>query len=85
MFGNSLKIFYFILILFFLYLVSSTYFSTKNITLTNKKYNETQEKQEYDTSSIPLIKNDTNNVIIYSSDEIFENKIKKRKVWELLK
>jgi len=31
------------------------------------------------------LENDTNDVIIYNSSEFLEKKIKKRKIWELLK
>jgi len=36
-------------------------------------------------SIIPILENDTNDVITYNSSEFLEKKIKKRKFWELLK
>ncbi len=36
-------------------------------------------------SNLPILENDTNDVITYNSSEFLEKKIKKRKFWELLK
>ncbi len=86
MLRNSLKIFYFIIIVLFLYFVVLTYFSEKNI-LKIQKIN-INKKTKYETkkdSGLLLLENDTNNIIIYNSEQIIEKKVKKRKVWELLK
>lgn len=85
MFNNSIKIFYFILISLFLYLILSTYFSKDNILKNSdisKKINIILSDKSKD---LKILKNDTNNVIIYNSENVTNDRIKKRKIWELLK
>lgn len=85
MFNNSIKILYFILISLFLYLILSTYFSKDNILKNSdisKKFNIILSDKSKD---LKILKNDTNNVIIYNSENVTNNRIKKRKIWELLK
>ncbi len=85
MLNNSLKVFYFIFIIIFLYFVISIYFSKDNsISIQNKILNSTNESK-IDTRNLPYLKNDTKNVITYNSDNLIEKKIKKRKIWDLLK
>ena len=85
MFNNSVKILYFILISLFLYLILSTYFSKDNILKNSdisKKFNIILSDKSKD---LKILKNDTNNVIIYNSENVTNDRIKKRKIWELLK
>lgn len=85
MFNNSIKILYFILISLFLYLILSTYFSKDNILKNSdisKKLNIILNDKPKD---LKILKNDTNNVIIYNSENVTNDRIKKRKIWELLK
>ena len=85
MFNNSIKILYFILISLFLYLILSTYFSKDNILKDSdisKKINIILSDKSKD---LKILKNDTNNVIIYNSENVTNDRIKKRKIWELLK
>ena len=85
MFNNSIKIFYFILISLFLYLILSTYFSKDNILKNSdisKKFNIILSDKSKD---LKILKNDTNNVIIYNFENVTNDRIKKRKIWELLK
>tara|TARA_Y100000996_G_C22479959_1_gene625740 strand:+ start:697 stop:954 length:258 start_codon:yes stop_codon:yes gene_type:complete len=85
MFNNSIKILYFILISLFLYLILSTYFSKDNILKNSdisKKINIILSDKSKD---LKILKNDTNNVIIYNSENVTNDRIKKRKIWELLK
>ena len=37
------------------------------------------------SKDLKILKNDTNNVIIYNSENVTNDRIKKRKIWELLK
>ncbi len=68
----------------FIFLITKHYFSEQNLILTNKSrssYSLTLRKYE---NNLPLLKNDTNNIIIYIDDlEEFKNKRKKR-IWENL-
>ena len=79
-----INIFFLISFITFIFLVTKYYFSEQNLILTNKSrssYSLTLRKYE---NNLPLLKNDTNNIIIYIDDlEEFKNKRKKR-IWENL-
>ena len=84
MLNSSLKIFYFILILLFFYFVLSTYFSKNNTSKIASKILNIEEKSKTQSYDLPIVKNDTDNIIIYKNDlEEFKKKRKKR-VWEKL-
>ena len=85
MLNSSLKIFYFILIILFFYIVLFTYFSKNNILKIENKILDVQRKLATQSYDLPIVNNDTNNLIIYNSEEVIEKKIKKRKFWKLLK
>ena len=85
MLNSSLKIFYFILIILFFYIVLFTYFSKNNILKIENKILDEKRKSVIQSYDLPIVKNDTNNIIVYNSEEFIEKKIKKRKFWELLK
>ena len=85
MLNSSLKIFYFILIILFFYIVLLTYFSKNNILKIENKILDEKRKSVTQSYDLPIVKNDTNNIIVYNSEEVIEKKIKKRKFWELLK
>ena len=72
------------ILLIFIFSVIKYYFSEQNSILTNKSrssYSLTLNEYE---SNLPLLKNDTNNIIIYIDDlEKYKNKRKKR-IWENL-
>jgi len=85
MLNNSLKIFYFILVNIFFYFVLSTYFSKMNISKVENKIFSIKKNVEKKSYNLPIVKNDTDNIIVYNSEELIEKKIKKRKIWELLK
>tara|TARA_Y100000590_G_C15460288_1_gene916213 strand:- start:347 stop:610 length:264 start_codon:yes stop_codon:yes gene_type:complete len=84
MFKKSINIFFLIFFFTFIFIIIKHYFSEQNLILTNKSrssYHLTLNKYE---NSLPLLKNDTNNVIIYKTElEEFKNKRKKRP-WEKL-
>ena len=85
MFKEIYKVIYFIIILLFVYLLFAIYFSEENIKKIKKnRVNIENSFKEY-LSNLPILENDTNDVIIYNSSEFLEKKIKKRKFWELLK
>ena len=79
-----INIFFLISFITFIFLVTKYYFSEQNIILINKSrssYSLMLSKYEI---NLPLLKNDTNNIIIYIDDlEEFKNKRKKR-IWENL-
>jgi len=84
MFKKITNIFFLISFFIFIFLVTKYYFSEQNLIFTNKSrslYSLTLNKY---ANNLPLLKNDTNNIIIYINDlEEFKNKRKKR-FWEKL-
>ena len=76
----------FFLLLFFslIFLASRHYFSEQNIIYTNKSRSSYALKTNKEDSNLPVLKNDTDNIIVYKSDlEEFQKKRKKR-IWEEL-
>ena len=68
----------------FTFLLTKYYFSEQNIIFTNKSRSSYLQKLSNGKNNLPLLKNDTNNVIVYINDlEDFKNKRKKR-LWEKL-
>ena len=85
MFKEIYKVIYFIIILLFVYLLFPIYFSEENIKKIKKNRVNIENSFKDYLSNLPILENDTNDVIIYNSSEFLEKKIKKRKFWELLK
>ena len=85
MFKEIYKVVYFIIILLFVYLLFAIYFSEENIKKIKKNRVNIENSFKDYLSKLPILENDTNDVIIYNSSEFLEKKIKKRKFWELLK
>ena len=79
-----INIFFLVIFLVFLILISKYYFSEKNIILTNKLRSSYSTMSYDDNNYLPILKNDTKNIIIYIDDmENFKKKRKKR-FWENL-
>ena len=78
------NIFFLISFFSFIFFLTKYYFSEKNLILTNKSrssYSLALKKYE---DNLPLLENNTNNIITYIDDlEEFKNKRKKR-IWENL-
>ncbi len=85
MFKEIYKVVYFIIILLFVYLLFAIYFSEENIKKIKKNRVHIENSFKDYLSDLPILENDTNDVIKYNSSEFLEKKIKKRKFWELLK
>ena len=79
------KIFYIISFSTFIILITKFYFSDQHVKRINK-FRYTYIKQLSDSKiNIPLLKNDTNNIIEYKNDiEIYTNKKKRYKFWDLI-
>ena len=74
------------LIIFFIFafLTARHYFSYKNIIFTNKSRSSYSLKASINNKNLPILANDTNNIIIYKNDlEEFKKKRKERP-WEEL-
>ena len=70
--------------LIFTFLVTKHYFSNENIILINKSRSSYILNLNQEIKSLPTLKNDTSNIIIYKNDlEEFKKKRKKR-FWEKL-
>ena len=76
---------YLFTIFFFIFFVIKFYLSENNIKKSNKVIIQYQKKIDKKFNNLPIIKNDTNDIIEYTNEiEIFKNK-KQRKFWKLLK
>jgi len=76
---------YLLTIFFFIFFVIKFYLSENNIKWSNKVILQYQNKLDKKFINLPIIKDDTNDIIEYTSEiEDFKNK-KQRKFWDLLK
>tara|TARA_B100002003_G_scaffold121843_1_gene112466 strand:+ start:301 stop:573 length:273 start_codon:yes stop_codon:yes gene_type:complete len=84
MFKKIKNIFFLISFFTFIFLVSRHYFSDQNIIFTNKSRSFYSWTQNKDNKNLPILTNDTNNIIVYKNDlEEFKKK-KKKRIWEKL-
>ena len=85
MFKEVKYIVYLFTIFFFIFFVIKFYLSENNIKRSNKIIFQYQNELDKKFNNLPIIKNDTNDIIEYTNEiEIFKNK-KQRKFWKLLK
>ena len=76
---------YLLTIFFFIFFVIKFYLSENNIKWSNKIILQYQNILNKKLINLPIIKDDTNDIIEYTSEiEDFKNK-KQRKFWDLLK
>ena len=86
MFKIFKNIFPIITFIFFMISIVIFYFSEENIISTNKSRSSYAYELKLDLKDLPLIKNDTNNIIEYSEDlEIFKKNKKSYIFWDLIK
>ena len=79
------NIFYLASFLIFIVLTTRFYFSDQNIKATNKSRSFYSVKLNNNSQNLPLLKNDTNNIIEYINDiEIYKKKKKKYTFWDLI-
>ena len=65
-------------------MVTKHYFSDENIQFTNKSRSLYSLTLNKDKDNLPVLKNDTNNIIVYKNElEVF-NKKRKKRIWEKL-
>ncbi len=75
---------YLLTIFFFIFFVIKFYLSENNIKWSNKVILQYQNISDKKLISLPIIKDDTNDIIEYTNEiEEFRNK-KQRKFWDLL-
>ena len=76
---------YLFTIFFFIFFVIKFYISENNIKRSNKIIFQYQNELDKQFSNLPIIKDDTNDIIEYTNEiEEFKNK-KQRRFWDLLK
>ena len=76
---------YLLTIFFFIFFVIKFYLSENNIKRSNKVILQHQKELDNKFSDLPIIKDDTNDIIEYTNEiEDFKNK-KQRKFWDLFK
>ena len=85
MFKKIKKIFYFLITLIFFIFIIFYYLSDENINKVNSNRENISLKLKDQNDDIPLLKNDTENIIDYNFTNLEKNNIKKRYFWELLK
>ena len=79
------KIFYLLSFFIFIFLTTNFYFSDQNIATTNKSRSIYHVDLINNMQSLPLLKNDTNDIIEYRNDiEIYKKKKKNYTFWNLL-
>ena len=84
MFSKIKNTFFLIIFSIFTILVTKHYFSDENVIFTNKSRASYALQVNIDNKNLPVLKNDTNNIIIYKNDlEEFKKKRKER-FWERL-
>ena len=85
MLNKILTIIQFFVIFLFLILIIFYYFSDGNIEKINKNRVDLSSQIFQSLDQLPLLNNDTNNVIEYQNNNTNMDKIKKRSFWDLLK
>ena len=85
MLKEAKNVVYLLTIFFSIFFVINFYLSENNIKLTNKVMLQYQNELDKKFNNLPIIKDDTNDIIEYTNEiEEFKNK-KQRKFWDLLK
>ena len=82
---NKIKNLFFLMIIFiFIFLISKHYFSNENIIFTQKSRSSYTWNLTKVGINLPLLENDTKNIIIYKNDIKEFNKKRKKRFWENL-
>ena len=78
------NIFFLVFVFIFVFFVTKYYFSAENVLSTNKSRSSYLVTRNIDKNNLPVLENDTNNIIIFKNDiEELKSKNKKR-YWEKL-
>ena len=79
------NIFYLLSFFIFIILTTSFYFSDQNVSATNKSRSLYSVKLNNDTQNLPLLKNDTSDIIEYRNDiEVYRKNKNNYKFWDLI-
>tara|TARA_Y100000590_G_C15662612_1_gene993266 strand:- start:67 stop:330 length:264 start_codon:yes stop_codon:yes gene_type:complete len=86
MLGKIKNIFYVLSFIALIFLITFFYFSEQNIQKTNKYRSYYLVKIKENIENLPLLENDTNNIIEYKDDlEVYKKSKKKYTFWDLIK
>tara|TARA_B100000029_G_scaffold493263_1_gene555562 strand:+ start:943 stop:1203 length:261 start_codon:yes stop_codon:yes gene_type:complete len=83
MFKELKYVFYLLVIFLFIFLIGKFYFSDQNKKNYYRSISSLDKKINIYSSNLPLLKNDTSNVIEYVENKVSKNK-KKYHFWKLL-
>ena len=84
MIRNLLKVTYILTIIFFLLFIFIIYFSSDNRSKIIKNRSNFNYNMQKKNLNLPILENDTNNIIEYNFEGSKNKKIKKRYFWNLL-
>ena len=84
MFNKIKNTFFLIIFSIFTFLVTKHYFSDESVIFTNKSRSSYALQTNIDNENLPILKNDTNNIIIYKNDVEEFTKKRKKRFWEKL-
>ena len=84
MFRKIKNMLFLIIFSIFIFLVTKHYFSDENVIFTNKSRSSYALQVNIDNKILPILKNDTNNIIIYKNDVEEFTKKRKKRFWEKL-
>ena len=84
MFSKIKNTLFLIIFSIFIFLVTKHYFSDENVIFTNKSRSSYALQVNIDNKSLPILKNDTTNIIIYKNDVEEFTKKRKKRFWEKL-
>ena len=84
MFRKIKNMLFLIIFSIFIFLVTKHYFSDENVIFTNKSRSSYALQVNIDNENLPVLKNDTNNIIIYKNDVEEFTKKRKKRFWEKL-
>ena len=83
MFKELKYVFYLVVIFLFIFLTGKCYFSDENKKIYYRSINSLNNKIDLYSSNLPLLKNNTNDVIEYVENKVSKDK-KKYQFWKLL-
>ena len=85
MFNKIKSIIYFSILVIFFISISLYYFSDSNKNRIIKNRKNLSSNMDIILKNLPILKNDTNNIMSYETTETENKKIEKRYFWDLLK
>ena len=84
MYRKIKNIFFLIIFFNFVFLVTKYYFSEQNVIFTNKSRSSYLSALNDDKNNLPVLENDTSNIIVYINNLEDLKKKKKKWFWEKL-